>query len=191
MVGIIKDQDQDEYDREAAFFHLRQAANLGIDEALVNLAKIYMQLPHDILVNFELPQDPTNWSVGFDYMLQSADKGNKNSIYHVAKAYDSQSDWIKACEYYQRILNMCEDGEEGDTLQDIAGADMECEPVYLILARLAEINYKGGNGIDKDLGEAAALYSEAADKAMAFGKGRLANKYFMLSEQAMSEQEEE
>ncbi len=62
----------------------------------------------------------------------------------------------------------------------------DCDPIYLILARMAEMNQTGGHGLEKDLSEAASLFTEAAEKAMAFGKGRLANKYYMLSEEASS-----
>lgn len=62
----------------------------------------------------------------------------------------------------------------------------ECDPIYIILARMAEMNLNGGNNFEKDPNEAVSLYTEAGDKAMANGKGRLANKYYMLSEEAAS-----
>lgn len=62
----------------------------------------------------------------------------------------------------------------------------DCEPAYMILARLGEMYMEGKNGIEKNPNEAADLFSEAADKAMAYGKGRLANKYYGLAEQAMA-----
>jgi len=40
-------------DIDAAFYHLKHAANLGEVEALVNISKIYMQLPHDILPEYK------------------------------------------------------------------------------------------------------------------------------------------
>lgn len=46
--------DLNKIDYEAAFFHLKMAADLGEIEALVNIAKIFMQLPHDILPEFKL-----------------------------------------------------------------------------------------------------------------------------------------
>ena len=61
-----------------------------------------------------------------------------------------------------------------------------CDPVYSIMARMAEINMKGGKGVESDPSEAASLYNEAAEKATLFGKGRLANKYYMLAEEASS-----
>jgi hypothetical protein len=44
----------DEYDAEAAYFHLKQAADLGVRDALINLAKIYLHLPHDILPSYPM-----------------------------------------------------------------------------------------------------------------------------------------
>ncbi len=46
------------------------------------------------------------------------------------------------------------------------------------------MNLKGGFGLESDPSEAYSLYNEAAEKAMAFGKGRLANKYYELAEEA-------
>lgn len=199
-MGRFLTDENDQFDISAALFHLKQAADLGIDEAIVNLAKIYLQLPHDILSSYQVDETDENLRIGFDYMEQSADKGNKNSIYYLAKAYDTglglskdkSIDWSKAYEYYQKIINMCEQADEQNQ-EDAGYSDVngECEPIYLILARQAELNYHGGNGIEKDMSEAASLYSEAADKAMAYGKGRIANKYYMLAEEASAYAENE
>ena len=54
------------------------------------------------------------------------------------------------------------------------------------MARMAEINMRGGHGLEPDPSEAASLYNDAAEKATLFGKGRLANKYYMLAEEASS-----
>jgi TPR repeat protein len=60
----------------------------------------------------------------------------------------------------------------------------DCEEIYVILARIGEIYMQGGFGVDQYLEEAVNFFNEAADKAMQSGKGRLANKYFSLSEKA-------
>ncbi len=83
-------------------------------------------------------------------------------------------DWLKSVEYYQRVVNASVD-ENGEELDD---------SIYLVLARMAEMNLKGGFGLESDPSEAYSLYNEAAEKAMAFGKGRLANKYYELAEEA-------
>lgn len=53
-VGRFSEPESDVFDEEAAFFHLLQAANLGIGDALTNVAKIYLQMPHDILSNYKV-----------------------------------------------------------------------------------------------------------------------------------------
>jgi elongation factor 2 kinase len=47
-------KNDDQVDFEAAFFHLRQSASLKVVEALVNVAHIYLQLPHEVLVDFKI-----------------------------------------------------------------------------------------------------------------------------------------
>jgi TPR repeat protein len=61
-------------------------------------------------------------------------------------------------------------------------AEATDEPVYIILARMAEMYATGGQGVEKNQPEAYDLYNEAAEKATQLGKGRLANKYYMLAE---------
>ena len=51
-MGRFLTDDNDEFDNDAALFHLKQAADLGVIEASINLAKIYLQLPRDILSNY-------------------------------------------------------------------------------------------------------------------------------------------
>lgn len=46
------------------------------------------------------------------------------------------------------------------------------------------MHLEGKNGIEKNVIEAADLFNEAAERAMQCGKGRLANKYYDLAEQA-------
>jgi elongation factor 2 kinase len=62
----------------------------------------------------------------------------------------------------------------------------ECDAPYIILARIAEMYLEGKNGVDKCCEEAAGLFSEAAEKAMQFGNGRLADKYYNLAEKAVA-----
>lgn len=52
--GRFVAHEDDNIDHEAAFFHLQQAANLGVSEALINIAKIYMQLPCDLLTEYKV-----------------------------------------------------------------------------------------------------------------------------------------
>ena len=105
-------------------------------------------------------------------------------IFSLICSYFRTIDWSKSYEFYQKILNMGDEENAEDS--GYFEANSECDPLYVILARMAEMNLNGGNNFDKDPNEAASLYTEAGDKAMACGKGRLANKYYMLSEEAAS-----
>ncbi|CAF0909096.1 unnamed protein product [Brachionus calyciflorus] len=190
--GRFSENETDEYDQESAFFHLKQSADLGVKEAIVNIAKIYLGLPHDLLASYQ----EENIELGFNFLIQGADHEDKNSLFNLAKAYDTgvnlpngrKIDWNLASCYYKKLLQVMED----DSSNEDAGyseAIGDCDPCYLILARLAEMNLNGGNNLAKSASEAASLYTEAADKAMQYGKGRIANKYYMLAEEAASQED--
>lgn len=53
-IGRFSEPETEEFDENAAFFHLQQAAHLGVKDALTNIAKIYLQLPRDILPNYKV-----------------------------------------------------------------------------------------------------------------------------------------
>ena len=53
-MGRFVEEDA-EFDSNAAFFHLQQAANLGVLDALLNISKIYLDSPHDILTGYKVP----------------------------------------------------------------------------------------------------------------------------------------
>jgi elongation factor 2 kinase len=77
------------------------------------------------------------------------------------------------------LENTEQDGDVG-----FSETENSCEPSYQILARLGEMHLEGGFQLDKDPSEAADFYTQAAEKAMQHGKGRIANKYYMLAEEA-------
>lgn len=56
---------------------------------------------------------------------------------------------------------------------------------------MAELYRSGGFGLDKDPQRSGDLYSEAAEAAMNAMKGKLANKFYMLAEEAWGEVPEE
>ena len=64
------------------------------------------------------------------------------------------------------------------------------DPPYLLMARVAEMWLSGNLSQGKDPQHAGDLYTQAADLAMASMKGKLANKYYMLAEEAWGEVEE-
>jgi len=190
-VGRFLENENQEFDAEAAFFHLKQAAELNVKDALVNLAKIYLQLPRDILPSYSVEENDENLALGFEYMCKSADKHCKAAMFYVAKAYDTGVglsknrflNWNIACDYYKKILQIIEEESSSDDA-GYSEISTDCDPCYIILARMAEMNLNGGIGFPKNPSEASSLYTEAADKAMQYGKGRIANKYYQLAEEA-------
>ena len=97
-----------------------------------------------------------------------------------------EKDWYKALEYYQKYLNVADETEPSVENSYTSEVVKECDPIYLVYARMAEMNKLGGHGLEQDYSEAASLFTEAADRAMAFGKGRLANKYYEQAEEVSS-----
>jgi len=79
----------EEFDQQVAFFHLEQAAKLGVAEAMSSVGKICLQLPNDILPEYEAEESEANRQAGFDLMLGSADKGDKGAMLIVAKMLDT------------------------------------------------------------------------------------------------------
>ena len=50
-MGRFAMSDNEGGDLGAALFHEQHAADLGVQEAIVTMAKIYLHMPRDILVN--------------------------------------------------------------------------------------------------------------------------------------------
>ncbi len=90
-------------------------------------------------------------------------------------------------EWYQKIVTNIDEDEK--LMDDMGYSDVSHidEPTYMILGRLAELYQQGGNGLERNLNDARDYYNEAAEKAMCYGKGRIANKYYMLAETVSSE----
>ncbi|XP_071965681.1 eukaryotic elongation factor 2 kinase-like [Antedon mediterranea] len=186
-------QTDDVRNMEAALYHLEQSGLCGSLEAIINLAKIYLQLPHDVLEDHSVEDNPQNQDKGLDYMEQAADARDRASQIYMAKAFDTgnglgtqrEKDWDEALHWYSSVTDAPQDDDSGgyDAVVDT--------PIYQLIARQAEIYREGGFGVDKDPSRAGDLYNEAAESAMASMKGRLANKYYMLAEEAYGEVEEE
>ena len=115
----------------------------------------------------------------------------------MARAYDNGSglrsnlsvNWNTAIEWYNRYLSfLANSGSEDSCGSEDQGYSDACdEPAYLVISCMAEMYSVGGKGIEKNAQEAYDLYNQAAEKATAYGKGRLANKYYMLAEQVGAE----
>uniref|UniRef100_A0A8C5R064 Eukaryotic elongation factor 2 kinase n=1 Tax=Leptobrachium leishanense TaxID=445787 RepID=A0A8C5R064_9ANUR len=183
--GRFCEKDQD-WDHDSAIFHLEQAANCGELEAIIGLGLMYSQLPHHILTDLSVPDTEESRTKGFNYLLMAAEAGDRPSMIHVARAYDTGrnlgtdrlQDWQQAVDWYDAALNMTDydEGGEYDGTQD--------EPKYMLLAREAELLVSGGFNLEKDPQKAGDLYTEAAESAMEAMKGRLANQYYQKAEEA-------
>ena len=60
--------DQEGYDKEAALFHLRHSADCGNLEAIITMARVALQLPHDVLTDLTMNESVENTDLGLDYM---------------------------------------------------------------------------------------------------------------------------
>lgn len=180
-------------DWESAIFHEEHAAELGELEAIVTMAKLYLNLERDVLANCTVEQTEENKEQGIQYMIQAAEAGDRGAMLYMAKAFETGEglnanrsiSWEDAIHYYNLAVktdNHDEGGEYDSTIND---------PLYQIQAKQAELYRYGGHGLQKDPSSAGDLYNEAAEAAMASMKGRLANKYFALAEECYGEVEEE
>lgn len=185
-------KESESYDREAAIFHLSQAARCGILEAIKTMAHLHLGLQHDILPDIELNETKCDMEVGFDYMLMAAEARDRGAMIHVSKAYETgiglspsrTVDWNKAVYWLDKVINTDTVDEEGNfdgTMDD---------PQYQLVAKQAAMYLSGGKGLPKDPNKAGELYSWAAELATEAMKGKLASKYFMQAEEAWAECEE-
>ena len=186
------------YDRDAAYFHLKSAAECGNLVAIITMAKIYAGMPHDILTEIEAPEkesESERAQKAYAYFEEAAYKGDRASMVYVARALDTgnnlgdpaRKSWRLAMDWYEKICNQ-------DLEEDGVG-DMDCgfdDARYLLLSRQAEMWLQGSDKGDlkKDPNKAGDLYNEAAEAAMAAMKGKLANKYYMYAEEAYGQVED-
>lgn len=185
--------DEGNYDHDSAMFHMEKAAQCGSLEAVLTLAKLHLGLPHDLLQDIVLPECDKNVNKGMEYLVQAAYSGDRASMISVAKALDTGANlgterkrsWKEAVFWYDLAVTTTEDDEGGeyDGCMD--------DPAYVLLARQAELYLEGGYGLSRDCNKAGELYQKAAEEATAAMKGRLANKYYVLSEEAFSQMEED
>jgi len=184
---------EDDRDLESAMFHLTQAANCGVLEAIVAMAHIYLQMPNDILPDVKVEPSEDNTNDGVEYMEMAAEAGDRASMIQLARAYDSglnlgtnrERSWTEALHWYESAVTMAAEDESGEY-----NATMD-NPNHQLIARQAEMFRYGGYNMIKDPQRAGELYNEAAEEAMAAMKGRLANKYYMLAEECYGEMDEE
>jgi len=202
---ICRFTDDGTYDKSTALFHLTAAADCGVVDAIVNVAKIYCGLPHDILAEVvaadqtdadELDDKRPVLEKGLDYMERAAHAGERSAMVYMARAYDTGLNLAnpEADRSISRALFWYEEIQDFDeqAANDEGTEWGMADPPYVILARQAEIRLMDDvAGIDKDANMAGDLYNLAAESAMTCMKGKLANKYYMLAEEAYSQVEEE
>eukprot|EP00091_Calanus_sinicus_P016814 TRINITY_DN36398_c0_g1_i1.p1 TRINITY_DN36398_c0_g1~~TRINITY_DN36398_c0_g1_i1.p1 ORF type:complete len:128 (-),score=51.85 TRINITY_DN36398_c0_g1_i1:24-362(-) len=112
-------------------------------------------------------------------MVTAARNGDVHSMLFLAKAFDSGLNLGKARKQsYGQAMHWYEKAVEDGV-----------EKRYLIIARMAEIMLMEDSGF-KDPNKAGELYSEAAEAAMEEMCGKMANKYYGLSEEAWAMLEE-
>jgi elongation factor 2 kinase len=181
--------DNAEIDMEAAVFHEEQAAQLGIIEAMLTMARLYLGMQRDVLVNCTVQESSDSIDKGLDYMEMAAEEGDRFAEIYMAKAYETglnlgtqrEINWQRAMEFYELAIEKMQTADEGDF-----DATMDT-PIYQLQAKMAEMYLAGGNGLEADPNRAGELYNEAAESATAAMKGRMANKFYMLAEEAWAQ----
>ena len=91
--------------------------------------------------------------------------------------------WQEATRWYEQAILVVQEEEIGEN-------PLLLDSNYQLYAKQAALYRAGGFGLAKDPQNAGDLYSTAGDEAMAAMKGKLANKYYALAEEAWGEVEE-
>ena len=165
--------DSTGYDREAALYHLRHASDCGNLEAIITMARIALNLPHDVLPDLALEETDQNIDLGVDYMrtvsccfypsfgfvqkfrmfvLQAAAAGDRAALVYLAKAYDTGKglgtrsvSWAEAVYWYTEAVEAVKTSDEEGNYDGTMD-----DPTYTLLGRLGEIYRDGGHGLDKN-----------------------------------------
>ena len=184
-------KEGEECDMQAALYHESQAAELGVMEAILTMARLHLGMQRDVLVNFEL--ENTDKSKGAEFMEMAANAGDRSAIIFMAEAYETgfnlprykEQDHDQAAKWYSKAIDLSEEDEGGefDSTMDY--------PTYQLKGKLAELYLGGKFNIEKDPSYAGELYNDAAELAMAAMKGRIANKYYALAEEAWAQVDED
>lgn len=191
VLGDSKDEKL--IDWESAIFHEEHAAELGELEAMVTMAKLYLGQDREVLVNCVVEPSDEHTNRGVDFMVEAAEAGDRGAMVYMGRAFETGDglgtlrsvSWEDAVYWYEQAVKTHDNDE---------GGQFDCtinDPSYTLMAKQAEMYRQGGHGLDKDPQRAGDLYNEAAEAAMEAMKGRLANKYFALAEEAYGEMEEE
>lgn len=177
-------------DWDSALFHEKHASELGVLEALITMARLYLGLPRDVLTECSQEVDIDK---GLTYMTLAAENGDRDSMLHLAKAFETgnclgtcrSKCWTTSMFWYNQAIQSIENDNTG------AYDSTMHSPLHQLLAAQAHMFLVGGFGIEKDPQRAGDLYTEAADAATESMNGRMACKYYALAEEAWAECEDE
>ena len=127
-----------------AFFHLKSAAECNIVVALMSMARMYLDLPHDILSDVEPPshEPKIRIRIGLDYMERAAQAGERTAMVYLAKAFDtglnlpdpSMKDVSRALYWYECIEDL--DDEEGDGSNLVSPLGLFCSLPFREMVRV-------------------------------------------------------
>ena len=90
---------------------------------------------------------------------------------------------MEAAKWYQNAIDVVYENDDPHNT-------LFTDPNYVLYAKQAYLYQHGGHGLEKHPQMAGELYSAAGDSALAAMKGKLANKYFALAEEAWAEDDE-
>ncbi|CAF1099064.1 unnamed protein product [Rotaria sordida] len=206
QVGRFSELGSEEFDEESAFFHLEQAAELCIKEAIFILAKVYLDLPRDLLSHYRSTDQVNQINKGLNLMIRASQLCETEANLYLAQLFDNgvegslESDWKQAVEYYEKYIHIRENesniinedsetNESGQTNSTHNGIPFHDH--HDTVARLATLYKTGGHNLLCNYQKAGDLFNKAAEMATAAMKGRLANKYYMSAEEAYSLEPEE
>lgn len=188
---ICRFTDNGTYDHEVALFHLKAAAECGIISAIISVARIYFGLPHDILPEVTIDhEDVDKLSKGLDYMKMAAQAMERSALVFMAQSYEfgingADLDLDQSLYWYESVIAL--DKEEGCDTEDMS---LDSSP-YIVIAKTAQLWLAGNLKQGRDPNKAGDLYNDAAEVAMNCVKGKMANKYYMLAEEAYGEADDE
>lgn len=206
QVGRFSELGSEEFDEGSAFYHLELAAELAVKEAIFALAKIYLDLPRDLLPDFRPTTQADQIQKGCQLLIRASELHETEANLHLAQIYDNgvdgsiDKDWNEAVKYYEKYIQIREN--ESNNIDEDSGTS-EDRPInsqdnavpfhdqYDIVARLATLYKIGGFKLDCNYQKAGDLFNKAAEMATAAMKGRLAHKYYEAAEEAYGLEPEE
>jgi elongation factor 2 kinase len=203
QVGRFSELGSEEFDEISAFYHLEQAAELSVREAIFSLAKIYLDLPRDLLPNYHPTNQTDQLNKGVNLMIRASELQETEANLYLAQIYDKgivEQDWNQAAKYYEKYIHIREnesnnlDEDSGTNEPDQVNSINNAIPFHDqhdIVARLATLYKTGGYNLSCNYQKSGDLFNKAAEMATAAMKGRLANKYYQSAEEAYALESDE